>query len=345
MACTKKKFLALIIVTITIGCSPIYTRDVKPPTFLSNKDLGVAVLSPDHQTIVFDLRSKYKSQLYKVRVNGTGLVSLGDGSTRDIDPVFSPDGSTVLFSHILKGQGDLCVMKIDGSDRKCLTSGPEHDFDPVYSPDGNEIYFLRAQVFTNYSPIAAPAWHEIDIFSINANGSGLKRITFKSNYGMSSLSINPLGDTLMVLGPGDRVNLHQIYIIPTDNPTNWSVVQPDLTKYRPKKIMLGPQKIDYSQLRNPRFSPDGTHILFSWPYHDGLYLMNLQTNQTKKIWESKKEDFGRRYPRFSRDGRQVVFSTVKKCDQPNFWGLQLGKEPEIWIVNTDGTDLHAVEIK
>ncbi len=342
MKVARQAVLALVIVVMTSGCAAIYTHYVKPPTFLSNKDLGVAVLSPDCHTIVFALRSKSVSQLYKIRLNGTGLVAIGYGSM----PVFSPDGSKVLFCHISDGQGDLCVMKLDGSDRVCLTSGPGHDFEPVYSADGNKIYFLRAHVFRKYSPIAPPAWHEVDIYSINADGTGLKRITFEKNYRMSNLSINPRGDTLMVLGTGDRDNLYPLWMIPINNPTNRRVVQPDLTRYRKSRLLFGSQKIDYSQLRNPRFSPDGTHILFTWPFYDSLCLMDLRTNLTKRIWswESAKAQLGRIYPRFSRDGRQVIFSTVKSSHQCDirFWR---SKDPEIWIVNTDGTGLRSVEVK
>lgn len=135
-------------------------------------------------------------------------------------------------------------------------------------------------------------------------------------------------------------------MIPIDDPANRRTVRPDLTKYRKTRLLLGPQKIDYSQLRNPRFSPDGTHILFTWPFHEGLYLMDLQTNLTKKIWsrEFGKDQVGRMYPRFSRDGRQVTFSTVKIGDQRDIWRFW-GEEPEIWIINTDGTGLRLVEVK
>lgn len=340
-------FLVLIIVAMTSGCASIFTNNTKPATFLSDKDLGVAWLSPDGQAIVFSLGSKSVRHLYKVKIDGTGLVSLGDGSARDFDPVFSPDGSKILFCHISDGQGDICVMNADGSNRACLTSGPDHDFEPVYSPDGSKIYFLRAKVFRSYSPIALPAWHEVDIYSMNADGTGLNSITSEKSYGMSSLSINPKGDMLMVLG-GGKDNASPIQMIPINDPANKRIILPNLERYR-KSTMFGLQKIDYSELRNPQFSPDGTHILFTWPFHEGLYLMDLHTNIAEKIWNraSDKIQFGRIYPRFSNDGRQVIFSTVTSGDQHDIWRSwrSRSEEPELWIVNTDGTGLRTVEVK
>lgn len=199
MKVTKLIFLSSLICWIFLGCLTIPLPDMKSRgTFLSGKNIGSATFSPDGNELVFSLGNKPFSNIYRVRVDGTGLVALTTGATCDFGPVFSPDGSKVLFSHISDGQGDLCVIRFNGSNKLCLTSGPEHDFEPVYSPDGSKIYFLRAQVFRNYSPIAAPAWHRVDIYSINADGTGLKRITFENAYGMSNLSINPMGDTLLI---------------------------------------------------------------------------------------------------------------------------------------------------
>jgi len=273
---------------------------------------------------------------------------LDNGSISNFDPRFSPDGSKILFCHVSEGQGDICTINLDGSGRVCLTSGAEHDYEPVYSPDGSLIYFLRAQVFRNYSPIALPAWHDVDIYSIRADGSGLKRITFQNNYGMSNLSINSTGNTLMVRGfESETENIRPIWMIPINEPKNIKTIEPDLTNYRYKRLLLGPEKVNYAELSNPQFSPDGTHMLFTWPNRRNLFLMNIKRNLTEKIWtwESDKAQLGGMYPRFSQDGHQIIFSTVhlcEKCDVRIPWPR---KETEIWLIYTDGTGLRSVEIK
>ena len=338
----KHIFLLLLILVISSGCTTLLPPE-KPRTFLTDKDVGVAVLSPDNQTVVFSL----DSVLYKVNLEGTEPVALDNGSHRNFDPAFSPDGSKIVFCHS-ENQGDICVINLDGSGRVCLTSGMEHDFEPVYTPDGSKIYFLRAKVFRNYSPIARPAWHDVDIYSINADGSGLKRITNNEYCGLSDLSINPEGDTLMVKGCVVNEEMSSIWMIPINDPTNLKTIKPDLSQYLKNRILLGPEQLDYRYLRNPRLSPDGTHVLFVWPNHRGVYLMDLKTNNIDEIWTWKDDEkqIGAMHPRFSEDGRQVIFSTLKtcmNCDMKIPWRIR--KDPELWIINADGTDLRSVEIK
>ena len=241
-------------------------------------------------------------------------------------------------------------------DRICLSSGPECDFEPLYSPDGSKIYFLRAQVFENYSPIAAPAWHNVDVYSANTDGTELKRITFENAYRMSDLSINSVGDTLMVM---KTPNPDPLLMIPIANPNNKIAFRPDLAKYRERLLLFWHSDIDYNQIRNPRFLPDGNHVLFSFPFYNGLYVADLRTNFTNKIWSwnpekavcnqfggycrdgtpvNKVRQMDRMNPRISSDGQQVVFSTSAAP-------MMSGWESKIWVVNIDGTGLRSIEMR
>ncbi len=347
----RQAIFFIIIVAVTSGCATC------PPTLLSYNDLGVATFLPGDQNIVVVLHSGSFSHLYNIKVDGTELSKLSENLPRGFDHAFSPDGTLVSFYQVVEGQGDIYAMKLDGSNRVCLTSGPEHDFEPVFSPDGSKIYFLRAQTFEKYSPIARPAWHKIDVYSITIDGTELKRITFENAYSLSNLSIHPKGDTLMILGrTTDGI---QLLMIPINDQTNKRTIRSDLTTYRERFLLIGKKKIDYNKIRNPRFSPDGNHILFSWPYFNGLYNMDLQTNLTKKIWSWEPEkamcdhfggyhrdgtpigqarQMGRMYPRFSSDGRQVVFNTSGATGRS-------GWESKLWVIDVDGTGLRSVEMK
>jgi Tol biopolymer transport system component len=103
--------------------------------------------------------------------------------------------------------------------------------------------------------------------------------------------------------------------------------------------------MDYGELSNYQFSPDGKHILFVW---GNLFLMDLETSLAERIskWEYKQKEYelAYQYPRFSHDGRQILFSTVKrvKTKRLDNWGRQ---EPKLWTINTDGTGLRSIDIK
>ena len=336
--------VALIVVVLLIsGCANFFEVR-KPATFLTEKELGVAGLSPDGRTIVFSLATRSYSRLYRVGVEGGSPQVILTNLDHNYEPVFSPDGSKILFCRIEGGQGDLCVVNPDGSGEACLTSGPENDYSPVYSPDGRKIYFLRAKVFRRYSPIAAPGWHEIDIYSMNADGTELAKITSENSYGMADLSVNSKGDTLMVFGFGDRDNPTPLWMIPVSNPANKALVRPNLEKYR-QNILFVARDVNYEALRDAQFSPGGPHILFSWPFSDVLYLMDVNTNIAERIWKwgsMEERDASRMYPRFSHDGKEIIFHTVS---HDKYGSPVRRRHPQLWILNVDGTGLRPVDIR
>jgi Tol biopolymer transport system component len=349
----------LMLVTMSYGCA---TFRFVSPTPLAGKSIGTAVLSPDGKVIVFSCGSKLDFQLYKVNIDGTGFVSLTKSPTCDFDPVFSPDGTKIAFSHISNGQGDICIVKIDGSEQTCITSDPGHDIEPIYSPDGSKIYFSHSERFGHNSPIARPAWHDWDIYSIYADGTNLRRTTSERSYGpIWNLSIDPQGDMFMASGISCT---GVICMFPVNDAAKRTNINPDLKQYR-KRSFFSFSKEDDSELRfdlrNPRLSPDGIHVLFTWPAFEELYIMNLKTKKVTRIWtyDSKEKcRQGRCYPdpikpRFSHDGQKIIFSTVTKVQvntwrHPEFFWEQFldgVDEPKLWIINVDGTGLKSVDVK
>lgn len=349
----KHAVFLLIFVTLTFSC---VTSPLCPTTLLTYNDLGVATFLSDDRTVAVFLSYSSSTDLYKVKVDGTQLMKLSENLPFGYDQSISHDGSLISFSQVSDGQGDICIVKIDGTAKACLTSGPEHDFQPVFSPDGSKIYFIRARVFKNYSPMASPTWHGMDIYSINTDGKDLKKLTFEDAYRLNSLSIDHNGDLLMVM---KAHNSDPFLLIPIIDPFDKKTFRPDLHKFREKFFLFWKEKIDYNAIRNVRLAPDGNHVLFSWPLYDNLFLMDLRTNITKKIWSwepenamchyyrgfnpdftltSEARQMGRMNPRFSPDGQQVVFSTLGAPDLS-------GWESRLWVVNVDGTGLRSIEMK
>lgn len=337
---------------MVFGCTYLCPGRENPP--LRNKELGVAVLTPDKQTIVFSVLSESHSNLYKACVDGTGLAPITVGPTYDFDPAVSPDGTAVAFSHISDGNGDICVIRMDGTGNHCITSGPSHDYNPAYSSDGKTIFFLRAEIYTNYSPIAHPAWHDVDIYSVNSDGKELTRITAERNYKLNDLSINGTGDTLMVMAGTHEDS--PFWLIPVKAPVNKRIIRPNLENHK-KSILFWKANIDYTQLRNPQLSPDGTKILFTWPYHEALFVMDLKNDLVERIWKWDKDNErwpGRMYPRFSHDGQQITFNAISKVPINLFCmtGMtfkdslrQVWEDPDLMIINVDGTGFRSVNVK
>jgi Tol biopolymer transport system component len=97
----------------------------------------------------------------------------------------SPDGRWLAFVSTHGGDADIYILPFapgstqDVSDAVNLTNHPGGDFRPVFSPDGTRIAFSsdRDGVFSRDPSFLFVLRHEGDIYTVNADGSGLQRVT------------------------------------------------------------------------------------------------------------------------------------------------------------------------
>lgn len=186
-------------------CRPERCADVDP------------VWSPDGRLLLFRRIARGSSRgLYTVRPDGSGPKKIADGA----DPQWSPDGHRIAFD----GDGGIAVANADGSEAHLLVAetsatGPGV---PSWSPDGRKLAFFktpgrpghfRAEVWTMNADgsdkkrlyrsgccvdvWAAPIWSSDGLmiafsadsaggtFVINADGSGLRRISRDTPYSLS----------------------------------------------------------------------------------------------------------------------------------------------------------------
>ena len=139
--------------------------------------------------IVFTSTRDGDLDLYKVRLDGSGLVRLTNELGYDGGAFFSPDGTRIVYrasrpetpEEVADYQAllarklvrptrlEIMVMDADGSHAHPVTTLRAASFAPFFHPDGRRILFA--------SNTGDPSGRNFDIFMVNDDGSGLERIT------------------------------------------------------------------------------------------------------------------------------------------------------------------------
>ncbi|HET6838046.1 MAG TPA: hypothetical protein VFH24_08375, partial [Gemmatimonadales bacterium] len=111
---------------------------------------GMADVSPDGGSVVFERSAGGPTEIYRARLDGTDIRQLTVGS-RDSEPRWSPDGSMIVFSRL--GSDD--VMRIysvpaGGGDTVRLTES--YSCCARWSPDGERLLFVGTGAYLTMAP-------------------------------------------------------------------------------------------------------------------------------------------------------------------------------------------------
>lgn len=99
----------------------------------------------------------------------------------------SPDHSKLAFvsyeNDSLKGYyTGIWMMNPDGTGRKMVRGVPSEIIGLAFSPDNSRIYFAGALEFENYSPVAKPGFHNMDLVYTDTSGAEMELITNLGAY-------------------------------------------------------------------------------------------------------------------------------------------------------------------
>ena len=185
--------------------------------------------APDNKSIIFSSSNNGRAGIYKINIDGNNKQLLTPASKSFGDAKVSPNGSMISITSIDRNGSQIFVMNADGSNLKQITftvssryfdTGFPRDgnCNPVWSPNGEKIAYVS---YENGSP---------DIFVINSNGKGNKRLT-----DTPLRDENPVwtkdGNYLLFASNRNPNVASQIYIMRTEGQ-----MQTPLTNYRGDNI-------------------------------------------------------------------------------------------------------------
>ncbi|MGB5500489.1 MAG: hypothetical protein WBM77_16275 [Maribacter sp.] len=122
----------------------------------------------------------------------------------DAEATVSPKGDKIVFTSTRSGDLELYTMNLDGSDVKQITNELGYDGGAFFSPDGTQIIFRASRPKTEeaikeYKGLLAQGLVEptdMELFICNADGSGLKQLTFLGNANWSPF-FHPSGEKIL----------------------------------------------------------------------------------------------------------------------------------------------------
>jgi len=199
------------------------------------------------------------------------------------------------------GQEQIFTIEPDGTDRTMLTHSANADnINPAWSADGTQIVFERDFART------------ADIFAVNADGTGVHRVT---HFRFSGAPFFSPDATTVVFGHDDPVTHESgIWIANADGTGD------------PQLVVSGSQEMAY-----PQFSPDGTRVTFTRYGRSGrsaIFTSNVDGSDVLRLTDW---DLGAAAGSYRPDGTLLAFNSYSESS--------LGHSGNIYTVRTDGTEL------
>lgn len=204
---------------------------------------GGITWSPDGKMIAISSKAGKKDAINIKKIEDGGF---NKSIVPDMDAVYSPnwspDGSKILFCGIKDGKLDLFTVDVKTEEYTRLTNDFFDEFDPKWSPDGSKIVFASDRIEAPYNFTIGMADGNYDIFIMNSDGTGIKRIT-SGQFNDRNPDWSP--DSKNIVFSSDRNGIVNLFTV---NLEEMSV--------RPLTNML-------SAASSPAWSPDGEKIAFT----------------------------------------------------------------------------------
>lgn len=323
--------------------------------------------SANGQWIVYTAEQNGLADIYRMHPDGSGVQRLTDDPAFDDQGALSPDGRTLAFvSTRGGGTADIWLMDVASKTYRNLTKHHSGNFRPAWSPDGTWIAFTSDR---DALPATNPGrWEHLQstgIYIVKPDGNGLRRLTRKDGVA-GSPSWSADGKRILYYET-DEVGAYmaknatsrtEIVSIDLSSGERTTYTASRETKLSPAWLSDG--RISYivraaddtaglriwypslrivtlipGVVRDPSWSPDGTHVVYQ-------RVTRLGGTQYLIPAASRDPDFELRWSEpfaaFSADGARLLYSQYQPARSAGV-GLDTSsaQNTSIEIMNADGT--------
>lgn len=244
-------------------------------------------VSPDGQTIVFDLLGDLYTMPITGSADGSQVKNIASGKQWDMQPRFSPDGSSIAFVSDRTGEGgkagdNIWVAKVDGSQPRQITKESFRLLtQPVWTRDGSSI--IARKHFTSRRSLGAG---EMWLYHISAKTDGQQLTTKTSEQkDTGEPALSPDGRYLYY--SFDASSGAGFEYDKDSNSGIYAIDRLDLKTQKTERVISGP-----GGACRPVPSPDGKSLAFvrRVRYQTTLFTLDLASGQTRQIYSGLERD-------------------------------------------------------
>lgn len=261
---------------------------------------------------------------------------------QNAEAYFSADDERLMFQATPRGAScdQQFTMRIDGSDLRLVSTGTGRTTCGYYFPAGDGIVYSSTHLGGEACPpdpdfsqgYVWALYPDFEVFTANADGSGLTRITDEPGYDAEA-----------------TVSRDGEWIVFT------SVRDGDLDIYKMRRDGSDVQRLtdEIGYDGGPFFSYDGSKIVYRAGHPTGadeiadyqrllaqglirpsqldIFVMDADGSNKRQLTDNGAANFG---PYFFPDGERIIFSSNL--------GDESGREFDLWMINVDGSGLQQV---
>jgi len=206
----------------TSGRPDLYIKNLSTKTTAALRKPGVCIdpgWLPGKDECATTLSIDGDQEIYLVKADGTLSRRLTKSRGIDVSPTFSPEGSRMAFVSTREGKPHIFIQDLKTGNVHRLTFSGNYNTQPAWSPAGDKILYSSMQKNG-----------EINIFMINADGSGLLQLT-SGTKANEYPSWSPDGS--MIVFTSNRQGRRKLFVMNADGTNQRALLQMDGEQQQP----------------------------------------------------------------------------------------------------------------